>query len=99
MPKRKVIWTKQAVRQLNAAITYIRKDSAQNADTIKDQILKKINALSDDKVVHRKDPCKINNDGSYLYFEVMKYRIAYYTEPNTVFIIRIRHTGMEPRLY
>ena len=56
MAKRKVIWSKQATFQFNIAIKYIRRDSAQNADKIREKILNKINELSDDKVVHRRDP-------------------------------------------
>jgi hypothetical protein len=45
MQKRKVIWTKQAVKQFNAAIKFIRKDSEQNAFKVKETILNKINGL------------------------------------------------------
>ena len=99
MSKRKITWTKRATRQFNAAIEYIRQDSDQNADKVKEKILIKINELSDDIAVHRKDPYKKNNDGNYLFFEILKYRIVYYAEPNEVFIIRIRHTSMEPKQY
>lgn len=99
MSKRKVTWTKRAIRQFNAAIEYIRQESDQNADKVKEKILDKINQLSDDKITHRRDPYKKNNDGHYLYFEILKYRIVYYAEPKEVFIIRIRHTGMEPKKY
>lgn len=66
---------------------------------LKKKILFKIAELSDDKVVHRKDPYKKNNDGKYLFFEVLKYRIVYYLEETEVFIIRIRHTKMDPKQY
>lgn len=99
MAKRKVTWTKRATRQFNAVIEYIRKDSDQNADKVKEKILAKINKLADEKIVHRKDPYKKNNDGNYLYFEILKYRIVYYAEPKEVFIIRVRHTSMEPKSY
>lgn len=99
MAKRKVIWTKRATLQFNAAIVSIRKDSDQNADKVKGKILDRINDLSVDIAVHRKDPYKKNNDGNYLYFEILKYRIAYYAEPKKVFIIRIRHTSKEPKSY
>ncbi len=75
------------------------KESNQNADTVKLKILNKVNGLTDDKVVHRKDPYKKNNDGNYLYFEVLKYRIVYYVNPDEVFIILLRHTSMEPKAY
>jgi len=99
MAKRKIIWTKRATRQFNESIDYIRHESEQNADKVRKKILDKINELSDDTIVHRKDPYKKNNDGNYLYFEILKYRIVYYTTPKEVFIIRIRHTRMEPKQY
>lgn len=99
MAKRKVTWTKRATRQFNAAIEYIRQDSPQNADAVKERVLNKVSSLADDKIVHRKDPYKKNNDGSYLYFEILKYRIVYYKTPNEIFIIRLRHTSMEPKKY
>ncbi|MEO8961648.1 MAG: type II toxin-antitoxin system RelE/ParE family toxin [Ginsengibacter sp.] len=99
MAKRKVTWTKQATLQFNKCIEYIRQESDQNADKVKEKILDKINELSDDRLVHRKDLYKKNNDGHYLYFEILKYRIVYYAEPKEVFIIRIRHTSMEPNQY
>lgn len=99
MAKRKVTWTKQATLQFNKCIEYIRQESDQNADKVKEKILDKISELSNDRLVHRKDPYKKNNDGHYLYFEILKYRIVYYAEPKEVFIIRIRHTSMEPKQY
>ena len=96
---RKVIWTYRATIQLNVAVEYIRKDSPQNSDKVKQKILEKINELSNHEIIHRKDPFKKNSDGNYLYFEVLKYRIVYYVQPKEVFIIRIRHTSMEPKPY
>lgn len=99
MEKRKITWTRQAFKQFNAAIKFIRKDSEQNADKVKEALLDKIYELSDDRIIHRKDPYKKNNDGSYLYFELIHYHIVYYKTPREVFIIRIRHTSMEPKKY
>jgi plasmid stabilization system protein ParE len=99
MGKRKVTWGKRAARDFNAAIKYIRKDSEQNADKVKEIILNKINGLADDRVVHRKDPHKKNNNGKYLYFEILRYRIVYHATPGEVIVIRIRHTRREPKKY
>lgn len=99
MAKRKVNWGKLATREFNAAIKYIRKESEQNADKVKEIILNKINDLADDTIVHQKDPYKKNNDGKYLYFEILRYRIVYYAEPKKIIIIRIRHTKREPKKY
>ena len=99
MGKRKVTWGKRAARDFNAAIKYIRKDSEQNADNVKEIMLNKINGLADNRVVHRRDPYKKNNDGKFLYFEILRYRIVYYAAPDEVIIIRIRHTKREPKKY
>lgn len=97
--KRKITWTKRATRQFNESIDYIRHESEQNADKVRKKILDKINDLSDDRIIHRKDPYRKNNDGNYLYFEILKYRIVYYATKREVLIIRIRHTRMEPKQY
>jgi len=99
MINRKVTWTKSATNQFEKIIDYIRQDSEQNADKVKEKILEKINQLSDDRVMHRKDPYKKNNVGKYLFFEVLKYRIVYYNAPKEIFIFRIRHISMEPKQY
>ena len=99
MKKRRVTWTKQALKQFNAAIKFIKKDSEQNADKVKAVLLDKINELSDDRIIHRRDQYKKNNDGNYLYFESLHYRIVYYSTAQEIFIVRIRHTSMEPKKY
>jgi len=43
MDKRKVIWTRTAIQELDAAIEYVRQHSPQNADKVKEQILSKVN--------------------------------------------------------
>lgn len=99
MKGRKITWTKHALRQFNVAIDYIRESSPQNADKVKEKILDKINGLTDDTVVHRRDAYKKDNDGSFLYFEIAKYRIVYQVKMNEIFIMRISHTSMEPKSY
>jgi len=99
MANRKITWTKRATLQFSAAIDYIRKDSDQNADTVKLRILNKIGEIAEGMVVHRKDPYKKDNDGNYLYIEILKYRIVYYATSEEIFIIRIKHTSREPKKY
>lgn len=99
MANRKITWTKTALRQFNSGMEYIRKNSPQNADEVKEKILEKVNALERDIAVHRKDPYKKDNDGSFLYFEVLKYHIVYQVRADEVFIIRVRNTSMEPKPY
>lgn len=67
MTKRRLTWTKRATRHFNAAIEYIRQDFEQNAEKVKDKMLDKIGQLTEGKIIHRKDPYKKDNDGSFLY--------------------------------
>lgn len=46
--KRKIIWTKLATKQFNAAIKFIKEDSEQNAEKVKTTLLNKIIGLEDD---------------------------------------------------
>lgn len=96
---RKVQWTKQALRQLETAMKYILRRSPQNADAVKAKILEKTANLADDRTVHRKDPYKAGNDGSFLFFEIFSYRIVYRVVGEDVFIVRLVYTSQEPGLY
>ena len=71
---------------------FIRLQSNQSADNFQQNVITKVNKLSDDTHVHRVDPLKRKNDGNYLYFEILKLRISYYSAPNEVIIVRVRHT-------
>ena len=99
MVDRKIIWTKVATKQFNKAIEYIKLDSEIQADKVRVTILNAILNLRNASIVHRIDPLKKNNDGNYLYFELLHYRIVYYKSETEVFIIRIWHTKMEPKRY
>ncbi|NTS39690.1 hypothetical protein HRG84_02130 [Flavisolibacter sp. BT320] len=46
MPVRVIKWDEEAVAAFKAAITYIRKRSPQNADSVKQDILQKIDSLA-----------------------------------------------------
>lgn len=97
--KRKVSWDRQAAMYFSRAIGYIRKKSPQNADKVKQEILKKIRELSVSPEIHPADKYKQNNDGSYRCFELHRYRISYLVKEQEIIIARVRHTGQEPQQY
>ena len=99
MANRKISWDTQALQQFNSAIKYIARDSLQGAEKVRKDILEKIDRLITYPTLHNPDKYKKDNDGNYLYFEILKYRIVYYRKPEEVFIIRIRYTGREPKSY
>ena len=52
MSKRKIRWDKAALLYFSEAIGYIRKDSAQNADKVKNDVLSMIRALASSPEIH-----------------------------------------------
>ena len=97
--EREISWAPKAIKQFNTAIEYIRQDSDQNADSVKEKILAKINKLSDETVTHRADEYKNNNDGRFRYFELLNYRVSYYVNADEVSIVRLRHVSKKPLYY
>ncbi|HET7118565.1 MAG TPA: type II toxin-antitoxin system RelE/ParE family toxin [Hanamia sp.] len=97
--KRKVTIDNEAKKSLRDAYDYIRKDSVQNANKIKEIILASIKELIKNPERHNPDKYRIGNDGSYRAYEIYKYRITYYISPTEIRVIRIRHTKMNPLKY
>ncbi len=77
MANKVIVWSKTALKQFEAAINYIAVDSVQNAEKVRKELLKKIEALLSYPEIHSADKYKINNDNSYRAFELHHYRIAY----------------------
>ena len=99
MSKRKIHWDKKATKYLKEFIGYIRKDSLQNAEKVKSDILKSIKALSQRPEIHQPDKFKSNNNGNYRAFELHRIRVAYFVKEDKIIIARIRHTSQEPLEY
>ena len=97
--KRTVVWDKQASLYFNEAIRYIRKDSPQNADSVKREILSKVRDLSHQPEIHAPDKYKQDNTGNYRAFEVHHYRVSFLIKDEQVIITRMRHTSQEPKQY
>ncbi|MCR6718702.1 MAG: type II toxin-antitoxin system RelE/ParE family toxin [Chitinophagaceae bacterium] len=99
MKKRKIRWDKPALIYFSEAIRYIRKDSAQNAEKVKQEILARISELSVRPENHAPDKYKQNNAGNYRAFELHRYRVAYLVKDEEIIIARVRHTSQEPQSY
>jgi plasmid stabilization system protein ParE len=99
MKRIKILWDKQALHYFHDAIKYIRKDSPQNADKVKREVLEKINELSKRPEIHNPDKYKVNNNGSYRAFELHRLRVGYLVKENEIIIARIRNTKQEPLDY
>jgi plasmid stabilization system protein ParE len=89
----------EAKESLNEAYNFIKKDSLQNAENVKDKILASIKDLLKNPEKHPRDKYRFNNDKSYPAYEIYNYRISYHVSTEEIRIIRIRHTKMNPQEY
>lgn len=92
-------WDKQAWIQLDNAYEHIKEDSEQNAEKVRAEIVNKIKEIPNHPSKYRVDKYKNNNDGSYKYFEIYHYRIAFRITEKIVKVMRIRSTHQEPLDY
>ncbi|HEY6899183.1 MAG TPA: type II toxin-antitoxin system RelE/ParE family toxin [Puia sp.] len=99
MSKRKIVWDKQALHYFRESIRYIRKDSPQNADKVKNEVLEKINELLKRPEIHHPDQYKIKNKGNYRAFELHRLRVGYLVKEDEIIITRVRNTNQEPLDY
>ena len=94
----KIIWDIQAKASLKAIFDYIKMDSLQNAEKVRDTIIDSVSSL-DGKLVHRPDKYKRNNDGTYRAYEIYSYRISYRITSTEIKILRLRHVKMRPKVF
>ena len=92
----RIFWDKNALKYLQSAIEFIRKDSPQNAEKVKQEIKASVIALIDHPEKHPIDKYRINNDGSFRAYELYRFRITYFISDSEIRIVRIRHTSQEP---
>jgi plasmid stabilization system protein ParE len=94
----KVVIDIEAKKSLREAYNFIKKDSPQNAERVKKEILVSIKELVNNPEKYPPDKYRINNDASYRAYELHRYRISYVISPTQIRVIRIRHTKMNPFL-
>lgn len=94
-----VIWSKTAKAQLQKAFNFISRDSLQNAEKIRDEIIDITIDLLNHPEIYPPDKYKKNNNGSYRAFEIYHFRISYRISNDKIYIVRMRHTSMSPLTY
>lgn len=99
MVTRKIEWSKTAFKQFGSALTFIASDSVLHAEKVRKDILSKLNLALKNPECFPKDKFRKNNDGSFRAFEIHHYRLAYRFTGNTIKVLRLRHTGREPKEY
>lgn len=94
-----VKWSPQAQNQLIKAYNYILLKSFQSAEKVKHDILVSTRKLPDTPELYPPDKYRKDNDGSFRAYELHHYRIVYQVTKNSIIIVRVRHTKMEPKIY
>lgn len=95
-----VIWNKGAYTSFQKAYQNIKKDSLQNAEMVRDEILRIIrDDLPENPEKFPPDKFKMNNNGYYRAFEIHSYRISYRFTLKEIRILRVRHVKQEPKEY
>lgn len=92
----KVLWDEIARDELRAAYDYIKLRSPQNAEGVRKEIITFAIKVAKNPESHSIDKYRLNNDGTFRYFELHKYRITYRVLKDEILIIRVRHTKQLP---
>ncbi len=92
----RIVWDKKALKELEAILEYINKESKSGARIVKTAIVETIKSLKKQPYIFNADTLKDNNDNSYRAFIVYSYRISYKVTTEEVIILRVRHTSREP---
>ncbi len=82
--------------ELQKAYLYILKDSLQNAEMVRDDIINLTIELSNHPERYPIDKLKNKNDGTWRYFQKYHYRVSYKITKNEIRIVRLRHTSRSP---
>ena len=99
MEKRNLIWTATARNQLEEVYKYVAQDSIIQADKLFDKIMVSVFDILKQPERYAPDKFKKDNKGNYRAFEIYRYRIAYRISKDSIYIVRIRSTDQNPRLY
>jgi plasmid stabilization system protein ParE len=94
-----VLWNTMARKQVKKIYDYILQDSLQNAGKVVNDIADAVEKLKTNPERFGLDKYKKNNNGSYRYFELYSYRIAYRIYKTYIRILRVRSTDQEPLEY
>ena len=97
--KRKIVWDNSAKAYLKQSLQYIKNDSPQNADTIRNDIRALVKEIPSHPSRYPADKFRINNNGSYRALTIYNFRISYFIGENEIRIVRIRHTKQSPLEY
>ena len=94
-----VIWRKGALSHLEKNYRYIKKESLQSAEKVRDTIFDIAESLKHNPELYPLDKYRRNNKGDIRAFEKFSLRVAYQVTEKQIRIIRLRHTSRDPLDY
>ena len=101
MAKKKITieWGQEASLHFNELLAYLYHESERASSIVGNAILDEVEKLAAHPAAHPLDRFKKRNDGNHRACIIYSYRISYYVDGNTIYILRIRHTSREPLEY
>ena len=98
MAKKKISieWRKEASIHFYELLEYLYKESESAASVVGNAIIDEVEKLAVSPKIYPLDRFKKDNDGNFQACIVYSYKISYYVDDNTIYILRIRHTSREP---
>jgi plasmid stabilization system protein ParE len=95
----KIIWDIEARNAFKAACQYIKRDSLENAEKVKREVIEATLALKSNPEMHPPDKYRRNKDKRYRAFELNSFRLSYFIIGDAVRIVRFRHVKQAPKEY
>ena len=96
---KKIIWSQDAIRQLEKIHFYIlfESKSIQIADKVVETIFESTDILKTQPEIFKVDKQKINNDGTFRVYIVYDYSISYQITKTTIQILLVRHNAQKSK--
>jgi plasmid stabilization system protein ParE len=94
--KIKIEWSRSTSTHFQELLEYLMSESEIAASLVGNAILFEIGKLATHPTAYPLDRFKKSNDGNYRALVIYNYRISYYVDRKTIYILRIRHTSREP---
>jgi plasmid stabilization system protein ParE len=97
--EKEIIWSESAQNQLESIYLYLLEETKSETipGNVIDAIYNSVTILKSNWEIYELDEMKILNKENYRAYEIYNYRISYKVTPNSIHILRIRHTSRNPK--
>lgn len=97
--EKEIVWTETAQNQLEEIYFYLLEMTKSESipEKVVTTIYDSVSILKSNSEIYELDEMKNSNDGNYRAYEIYHYRISYKITQNTTYVLRIRHTGRNPK--